>query len=83
MERPKMGFGVPIHLWLKKELKDWAGDLLSHQRLKEQGLFNPDFVANSFAKHISGEENNSAALWDVLMTQSWLEADKRRLTRLV
>lgn len=82
MERPKMGFGVPIHNWLREELRDWAQDLLAPERLREQKLLNPELVQQSLTKHIAGEENNAAQLWDVLMLQSWLDADKKRACRL-
>jgi len=82
MERPKMGFGVPIHLWLKEDLKEWASDLLSENRLSKQGLYHPKFITEKLTKHLSGEENNAAYLWDVLMVQSWLDADPKRNSRL-
>jgi asparagine synthase (glutamine-hydrolysing) len=81
MERPKMGFGVPLHLWMKHELRDWVLDLLSVDRLKAQGLYNADLINRKVFAHMNGEENNAAYLWDVLMTQAWLEADKNRKSR--
>ncbi|WP_105213407.1 asparagine synthase (glutamine-hydrolyzing) [Pseudoalteromonas sp. T1lg22] len=82
MDRPKMGFGVPIHEWLKDELKEWAQDLLSYERIKRQGIYNPSVINKSLEKHISNEENNSAKLWDVLMVQAWFDADKSRERRI-
>lgn len=82
MERPKMGFGVPIHEWLRAELKEWAQDLLSFERLKKQGLYSPTLVQSTLNKHFHGEENNAAKLWDILMVQAWLDADKKRASRL-
>ncbi|HCP99126.1 MAG TPA: asparagine synthase (glutamine-hydrolyzing) [Pseudoalteromonas sp.] len=82
MERPKMGFGVPIHDWLRSELKEWTQDLLSFERLKNQGLYNPVLVQDTLIKHLNAEENNAAKLWDILMVQAWFDADTRRLRRL-
>lgn len=82
MERPKMGFGVPIRFWLRNELREWASDLLSYDRLSGQGLFDPDIIQMALNRHLSGQENNSEGLWDVLMTQSWLDADVSRRGRL-
>ncbi len=82
MERPKMGFGVPIHDWLRGELKGWAQDLLSYDRLVSQGLINPEPIQHALSKHLSGEENNAAILWDVLMLQSWLDANPKRKSYL-
>ena len=82
MERPKMGFGVPIHMWLKEDLKEWACDLLSESRLTKQGLYHPKLITEKLTKHLSGEENNAAYLWDVLMVQAWLDADPKRSLRL-
>ncbi len=82
MERPKMGFGVPIHDWLRSELKEWTQDLLSFERLKNQGLYNPVLVQDTLTKHLEAQENNAAKLWDILMVQAWFDADTSRLRRL-
>lgn len=82
MERPKMGFGVPIHDWLRGELQTWAQDLLSPERLLAQGLLNPETIQQALKKHIAGEENNAAMLWDILMLQSWIDANPSRKGRI-
>ncbi len=76
IERPKMGFGVPIDNWLRQSLKDWAGDCLSHQTLKEQGYLNPDVIQNTWKQHLSGKHNSGGPLWTVLMFQHWLNRIK-------
>lgn len=73
IERPKMGFGVPIDLWLRKELKTWAYDLLNGNDIKEQGYFDYQVVKKMLDEHMSGTRNFSAGLWNILMFQSWLK----------
>jgi asparagine synthase (glutamine-hydrolysing) len=74
IERPKMGFAVPIDSWLRSELREWAGDLLSREALRGDGIFDAEVVQAHWQQHLSGERSWAAQLWTILMFQAWRRA---------
>lgn len=72
VDRPKMGFGVPIQEWLRNELRDWCESLLQPDVLKQQGLLNTEMVETMWSEYLGGTTHWNYHLWDVLMFQAWL-----------
>ncbi|MDQ3220468.1 MAG: asparagine synthase C-terminal domain-containing protein, partial [Acidobacteriota bacterium] len=71
LRRPKKGFGIPIADWLKGRLNPLMHDLLAHRRLKEQGLFEADYVQNLMREHEKGTASHHKQLWTLLVFQLW------------
>jgi asparagine synthase (glutamine-hydrolysing) len=71
IERPKTGFGVPIGVWLKGPLRDWAEDLLSERSLKAAEIASPAPIREKWRQHLSAGRNWSYELWVALMWVSW------------
>src|SRR3989338_11078637 len=71
INRPKKGFGVPVAKWLNDELKDFTNDLLAGSRLKNQGIFNPDYVNKILVEHRHKKADHRKKIWTLLMFQIW------------
>lgn len=72
-ERPKRGFGVPLAAWLRGPLAPWMQDLLSADRLRQQGLYRPEAITPMVEQHLAGTHDWSYRLWGLIMYQAWHE----------
>ncbi|HEV2884529.1 MAG TPA: asparagine synthase (glutamine-hydrolyzing) [Pyrinomonadaceae bacterium] len=73
-KRGKKGFGVPVAEWLKGKLKPLARDLLSPERVRKAGVFNPEYVTKLQDEHERGVANHRKLLWTLLMFELWHES---------
>lgn len=78
IERPKVGFSIPLGAWLRGPLREWAEALLSEGDLSADGLLDPVPIRKVWAQHLSGRSDESAKLWTVLMFQAWRAAQASR-----
>lgn len=72
LDRPKMGFGVPLGHWLRSDLKEWADTMLNPHTIRSQSLLDADEVSRQWQAHCQGDGDYSDSLWPVLMLQAWL-----------
>lgn len=79
IDRPKMGFGVPVDVWLRGPLKDWAVDLLSAQNFSDHGLLNREPIMRLWNEHQAQKRNWANQLWSVLMFQAWYQSQESTL----
>jgi asparagine synthase (glutamine-hydrolysing) len=71
VERPKMGFAVPIDAWLRGPLRTWAEELLDPAAMACTGILNPQPIQAKWAEHLSGRRNWQHFIWNVLMFEAW------------
>ena len=81
VERPKMGFAVPIDAWLRGPLRGWGEALLEPSRLRREGFLDVGQVRRCWDAHQAGVARNGHYLWDVLMFQAWLEREREEAHR--
>jgi asparagine synthase (glutamine-hydrolysing) len=72
IERPKMGFGIPIDSWLRGPLRDWVEDMLDPVRMMNEGYLHPEPIRKMWADHLSGKTDAQYKIWNILVFQSWL-----------
>lgn len=71
VDRPKMGFGVPVGAWLRGPLRAWAEERLSEEALRADGVFDVPRVRGYWLEHLDGTRDRTHSLWDVLMFVEW------------
>lgn len=72
IDRPKMGFGIPLGEWLRTDLREWASEMINPVKLKKQGLLNASQVELIWHNHLYTDTDYSSQLWSVIMLQAWL-----------
>jgi asparagine synthase (glutamine-hydrolysing) len=78
VDRPKTGFSIPIGMWLRGPLREWAEGLLAASRIRAEGFFEPAPVRRAWAAHLGGSEQWEQRLWAVLMFQAWSDQESQR-----
>jgi asparagine synthase (glutamine-hydrolysing) len=78
IERPKMGFSMPVDQWLRGPLREWAEELLAPSRLQAEGFFDPEKIREAWRLHQSGQANLRGPLWSALIFQAWWSAEQGR-----
>lgn len=73
MDRPKMGFAIPIHNWLRTELLDKLNHYLDEERLNKQGLFDAKVLSQLKKDFLGGKNELTLKVWYALMYQMWHE----------
>ena len=73
IERPKMGFSVPLNKWFKGELKSWAEEYIGNRELLEEASLNVDVVNEAWHQHQKGQRDNANALWTVITYLIWFK----------
>jgi asparagine synthase (glutamine-hydrolysing) len=74
MDRPKMGFAVPVGDWIKSSMREWTEELVNKKKIEQEGYFNAQAVGEMWQQHLSEKFNYTHELWNILMFQAWLEA---------
>ena len=69
-ERPKMGFGIPLDIWLRDDLKEWCQDLISSEALQKDDYLDAEGVNNLYKEHLNGSPRSSI-LWNIFSYLAW------------
>jgi asparagine synthase (glutamine-hydrolysing) len=71
LSRRKMGFGVPLATWFRRDLKDFARDVLTEPRTRQRGILRPESVARLLDAHQGGRRDHSSQLWSLICLELW------------
>ena len=71
MDRPKMGFAIPIAEWMKNELKGLVEEYISESKIKEQGILNWEYISKLKNDFFNGKKEYDTKIWYVLTFQMW------------
>jgi asparagine synthase (glutamine-hydrolysing) len=71
LDRPKMGFAVPLAEWFRHDLRDYAREVLLDPRTSERGYFKPSCIEGMLRRHFDGQEDNSSRIWSLIVAELW------------
>jgi asparagine synthase (glutamine-hydrolysing) len=73
IDRPKMGFGIPVNRWLRNELRPLLDEYLGEDRVRREGYLRPEGVGRVVREHLSGRRDHQYRLWALLVFAMWVE----------
>jgi asparagine synthase (glutamine-hydrolysing) len=73
VDRPKMGFGIPVNRWLRNELRPLLSEYLGEERIRREGFLIPGGVSRVVEEHLSGRRDHQYRLWALLVFGMWRE----------
>jgi asparagine synthase (glutamine-hydrolysing) len=73
LDRPKLGFGVPIDHWLRGPLRELPNSVLLTGRALARNFFRPEYVRNLIDDHTSGRRDNAYRIWALIQLELWLQ----------
>ncbi|MDA8121970.1 MAG: asparagine synthase-related protein, partial [Deltaproteobacteria bacterium] len=73
LDRPKMGFGIPLGRWLRNELRPLLSEYLGEDRVRREGFLLPAGVSRFVDEHLSGRRDHQHRLWALLVFAMWRE----------
>jgi asparagine synthase (glutamine-hydrolysing) len=71
LDRPKMGFSVPLAHWFRKDLREMAHDILLSPQARQRGYFESNAISTMLAEHGRGQNDYAEDLWDLLVLELW------------
>ena len=71
LKRPKIGFDIPLGVWMRQELRDFVRDVLAPERLRAHGYFDAGYVRRILKEHMDGSHNHRQRLWPLVIFQFW------------
>jgi asparagine synthase (glutamine-hydrolysing) len=77
VDRPKMGFSIPLAAWLRNELRPWSENLLN-QIPDDSEHFNKPMIHQLWKEHLSGQRVHTEQLWGVLSLLAWIASERAR-----
>ena len=70
---PKSGFAVPLDYWFRNELKEELTNLLNEEVIKNQGIFDYEYIHTIIEEHLSGRKNRKSELWTLYVFEKWYQ----------